>query len=224
MRKTILAASLATAAFALPNLAAAQAAAPPRPRAAPPTTPSPATSGLFSEYRFRGISQTYGKPAHAGRLRLLPSQRLLRRQLELQRQRGRRLPGRQPGDGLLRRLEEDLGRLGHRRRRDLLLLPRHPRELLQRCSARSTTSPARSPTATCTTSRATSAAAGSSSRSSTRARSRDYFQAPNTDGSGYIDLSANYDLGDGWGIQGHVGHLNFKNMSKRSTTPTGSSA
>ncbi len=33
-----------------------------------------------------------------------------------------------------------------------------------------------------------------------------------TKGSGYLDLSANYDLGDGWGINGHVGTLNLKNV------------
>jgi uncharacterized protein (TIGR02001 family) len=32
-----------------------------------------------------------------------------------------------------------------------------------------------------------------------------------TRGSGYLDFSANYDLGDGWGVNGHVGHLNLKN-------------
>lgn len=39
----------------------------------------------------------------------------------------------------------------------------------------------------------------------------DYFSVPHTGGSGYLDLSANYDLGDGWGVNGHIGHLNFKN-------------
>ena len=38
----------------------------------------------------------------------------------------------------------------------------------------------------------------------------DYFGVPNSKNSGYVDLSANYDLGDGWGINGHVGHLRFK--------------
>lgn len=33
-----------------------------------------------------------------------------------------------------------------------------------------------------------------------------------TRGSGYLDLSANYDLGNGWGINGHVGTLNLKNV------------
>lgn len=40
----------------------------------------------------------------------------------------------------------------------------------------------------------------------------------NTRGSGYLDLSANYDLGDGWGVQGHVGHQKIKNYSDASYT------
>jgi uncharacterized protein (TIGR02001 family) len=40
----------------------------------------------------------------------------------------------------------------------------------------------------------------------------DYFSTPHTDGSSYFDVSANYDLGDGWGINGHVGYLNFENQ------------
>lgn len=38
----------------------------------------------------------------------------------------------------------------------------------------------------------------------------DYFSAPETNGTHYLDLSANYDLGDGWGVNAHVGRLNFK--------------
>lgn len=33
-----------------------------------------------------------------------------------------------------------------------------------------------------------------------------------TKGSSYLDLSANYDLGDGWGVNGHVGTLNLENV------------
>ena len=39
-----------------------------------------------------------------------------------------------------------------------------------------------------------------------------------TRGTSYLDLSANYDLGDGWGINGHVGHLYAKNMKNGSYT------
>jgi len=65
MRKTIIAASLASAAFALPNFAAAQTAAAP---AAAPASPHTFTGNmsLVSDYRFRGISQTFEKPALQG--------------------------------------------------------------------------------------------------------------------------------------------------------------
>lgn len=35
----------------------------------------------------------------------------------------------------------------------------------------------------------------------------DYFGVPDTDGTNYYDLSATYDLGSGWGLTGHVGSL-----------------
>jgi uncharacterized protein (TIGR02001 family) len=48
----------------------------------------------------------------------------------------------------------------------------------------------------------------------------DYFSArgtgsndgKSTKGTSYLEANANYDLGDGWGVNGHVGHLNFKNV------------
>ena len=33
-----------------------------------------------------------------------------------------------------------------------------------------------------------------------------------TKGTGYLELNAAYDLGDGWGINGHVGRLNLENV------------
>lgn len=39
-----------------------------------------------------------------------------------------------------------------------------------------------------------------------------------TKGTSYLDLSANYDLGNGWGVNAHVGHLNLKNGYKGSYT------
>ncbi len=61
MRKTLLAASIA-AAFAFPSASYAQASA------AAPASPHTFTGnvGLFSSYRFRGIDQTFGKPALQG--------------------------------------------------------------------------------------------------------------------------------------------------------------
>lgn len=59
MRKTVLAAAVA-AAVAVPGLASAQATAP----ASPHTVAG--NMGLFSDYRFRGISQTFQQPAIQG--------------------------------------------------------------------------------------------------------------------------------------------------------------
>lgn len=41
----------------------------------------------------------------------------------------------------------------------------------------------------------------------------DYFSVPETDGTSYLDLAANYDLGNGWGVNAHVGHLFMKSLS-----------
>lgn len=63
MRKTLFAASLATAALATPALVQAQAAP-----AAAPASPHTFTGnvGLYSQYIFRGLTQTNGKPALQG--------------------------------------------------------------------------------------------------------------------------------------------------------------
>jgi uncharacterized protein (TIGR02001 family) len=46
----------------------------------------------------------------------------------------------------------------------------------------------------------------------------DYFSIPSTKNSHYFDLSGTYDLGDGWGVTGHVGYLKLKNFSNGSYT------
>jgi uncharacterized protein (TIGR02001 family) len=51
----------------------------------------------------------------------------------------------------------------------------------------------------------------------------DYFslRGPNgesTKGSSYLDLAANYDLGNGWGVNAHVGHLWMKDFSDANYT------
>ena len=42
----------------------------------------------------------------------------------------------------------------------------------------------------------------------------DYFMVPDTKGSNYLDLSAAYDMGNGWGVNGHAGHLSAHNFSE----------
>ncbi|MBL8417423.1 MAG: hypothetical protein JNN31_04220 [Dechloromonas sp.] len=45
----------------------------------------------------------------------------------------------------------------------------------------------------------------------------DYFSIPDTSGTNYFDLSGTYDLGDGWGILGHVGYTDLRGFE----SPTG---
>lgn len=40
----------------------------------------------------------------------------------------------------------------------------------------------------------------------------DFFSTPNSKGTWYLDASATFDLGDGWGLVGHVGYQKLKNQ------------
>ncbi|QII87609.1 hypothetical protein G3T20_11085 [Bordetella hinzii] len=40
----------------------------------------------------------------------------------------------------------------------------------------------------------------------------DFFSAPDTKGTWYLDGTANFDLGDGWGLVGHLGYQKLKNQ------------
>lgn len=50
----------------------------------------------------------------------------------------------------------------------------------------------------------------------------DYFSLPDSKGSSYLELNGNYDLGDGWGINGHVGHLFAKDYKYAGAAADGS--
>lgn len=41
----------------------------------------------------------------------------------------------------------------------------------------------------------------------------DFFGVENTDGSDYFDLTASYDMGSGWGLVGHIGHQRIEGAS-----------
>ncbi|MBL8484732.1 MAG: hypothetical protein JNJ60_21235 [Rhodocyclaceae bacterium] len=40
----------------------------------------------------------------------------------------------------------------------------------------------------------------------------DYFAVPETKNTGYLEVNGTYDLGNGWGLVGHIGRLNLKNF------------
>ena len=46
----------------------------------------------------------------------------------------------------------------------------------------------------------------------------DYFLVPDTKGTNYLDFSANYDIGNGWGAVGHIGRLKVHNFSEANYT------
>jgi len=50
----------------------------------------------------------------------------------------------------------------------------------------------------------------------------DYFSLPDTKGSSYLDLSGTYDLGDGWGIVGHLGSFHLDNWHTNTDLTKGS--
>jgi len=216
MRKTIIAASLATAAFAVPNLAAAQAAA----AAAPAPTPDftfTGNAGLFSSYRFRGIDQTFGEPAIQGGIDFSHTSGFYLGNWNSNVNQGAGYPGgniemdfyggwkKTWGDWGI-----DLGALyyyypGTNALRTGPILIQNNRNLNIRTGSIHNTD---------------LYIAGSWKWISLKYSNAisDYFGTPNTKNSDYWDLSANYDLGDGWGITGHVGHLNFKNMTNGNYT------
>ena len=41
----------------------------------------------------------------------------------------------------------------------------------------------------------------------------DYFSLPDTKGSSYLDFTGTYDLGNGWGVVGHLGSFKLKGWS-----------
>jgi uncharacterized protein (TIGR02001 family) len=208
MRKTIIAASLATAAFAVPNLAAAQAAAP---AAAPAPSEHTFTGnvGLFSSYRFRGIDQTFGKPAIQGGFDYSHVSGFYAGNWNSNVNQGAGYPGGNLEMDFYGGWKKTWGDWGI----DLGALYYY----YPGTNASPTSNPTVQNNRTLAfrngrVSNTDLYIAGSWKWISLKYSDAvsDYFGVPNSKNSGYLDLSANYDLGDGWGINGHVGHLNFK--------------
>jgi uncharacterized protein (TIGR02001 family) len=213
MRKTIIAASLATATFAVPNFAAAQAAA------AAPASPHTLTGnvGLFSQYRFRGIMQTYGNPALQGGVDYSHTSGFYAGNWNSNVNEGAGFPGGNLEMDFYGGWKKTWGDWGIDLGGIYYYYPGTHSGSSRMFSPFNNKS---GKIADGNVHNFEGYVAGSwkfLTLKYSRAFS-DYFQAPNTDGSGYRELNATYDLGDGWGINGHVGHLNFKNMSKADYT------
>jgi uncharacterized protein (TIGR02001 family) len=203
MRKTIIAASLASAAFAFPSLASAQAAASPHTLTG--------NAGLFSSYRFRGIDQTFGKPALQGGIDYSHSSGFYLGNWNSNVSSGAGYPGGNLEMDFYGGWKGSFGDFGLDLGAIYYYYPgtnSHPSSPFGVFNLKTGT-PLFGKVDN------TEVYIGGSwkwiSLKYFHATS-DYFGVPGTSGSHYLDLGANYDLGGGWGINGHVGSLKFKNQ------------
>lgn len=209
MKKTILASILA-AAFSIPAMA--QTAAPAEEATASPS-PLTANIGLFSSYRFRGIDQTFGKPALQGGFDYAHSSGLYVGNWNSNVSSGAGFP-----DGNLEMdfyggYKTTFGDFGLDVGGIAYYYPGSEGRGL-----------------------GTNAQSGAVTNKeiyiggSWKFLSLKYFYSVDdyfslrgingekTRGTNYLDLSANYDLGNGWGVNGHVGRLNMKNVNNADYT------
>jgi uncharacterized protein (TIGR02001 family) len=208
MRKTIIAASLAAAAVAVPNLAAAQAT----PAAAAPASPHTFTgnAGLFTDYRFRGISQTFKQPAFQGGVDYSHENGIYLGNWNSNVNSGAGFPGGNLEMDFYGGWKKTWGDWGL----DLgAIYYYYPGT--DATAANFAANPKTGKTHTGRIHNSEVYVGGSWKWLSLKYNHgiSDYFSLPDTKKSHYLDLSANYDLGNGWGIVGHVGSFKLKNWS-----------
>lgn len=209
MRKTIFAASLVTAAFALPSLALAQAAAP---AAAAPASPHTfaGNAGLFSEYRFRGISQTFKQAAFQGGVDYSHENGIYLGNWNSNVSSGAGFPGGNLEMDFYGGWKKTWGDWGL----DLgAIYYYYPGT--DATAANFVANPKNARTHTGKVHNSEVYVGGSWKWLSLKYYRgvSDYFSLPDTKKSHYLDFSANYDLGGGWGIVGHVGSFKLRNWS-----------
>lgn len=209
MRKTIVAVSLATAALAAPSLATAQAAA-----AAAPASPHTFTAniGLYSDYRFRGIAQTYGKPAIQGGFDYSHASGWYAGNWNSNVNEGAGFPAGNLEMDFYGGWKNTWGDWGLDVGAIHYYYPGSDANTANGTDA-AFTNPRNGKTHTGAVNNTELYIGGSWKWISLKyyQSTSDYFSLAGTKGSNYLDLSAAYDLGNGWGIVGHLGSLRVKN-------------
>jgi uncharacterized protein (TIGR02001 family) len=206
MRKTILAVSLAAAAVAAPTVASAQAAA------AAPASPHTFTGnvGLFTDYRFRGISQTFEKPAIQGGFDYSHSSGIYLGNWNSNVSEGAGFPAGNIEMDFYGGWKKTWGDWGL----DVgAIYYYYPGTDANATTGTQFTNPRNAANVhTGKVSNTELYIGGSWKWISLKYfyATSDYFSLPGTKGTDYIDLSANYDLGSGWNLIGHVGSLRLK--------------
>jgi uncharacterized protein (TIGR02001 family) len=209
MRKTIIAASLASAAFVLPNMAAAQTAAAP---AAAPASPHTFTGNmsLVTDYRFRGISQTFKQPALQGGFDYSHESGFYVGNWNSNVNEGAGFPAGNLEMDFYGGWKKTWGDWGL----DVgTIYYYYPGTDASAANGTTLVNP-RDPTKTHNgnISNWEVYIGGSWKWLSLKYYHAvsDYFSQPETSGSHYLDLSGTYDLGDGWNIIGHIGSFKLR--------------
>jgi uncharacterized protein (TIGR02001 family) len=207
MRKTIIAASLASAAFALPHYASAQTAA-----AAAPASPHTFTGNmaLVSDYRFRGISQTFKQPALQGGFDYAHASGFYAGNWNSNVHEGAGFPSGNLEMDFYGGWKKTWGDWGL----DLgAIYYYYPGSDASASNGTIFVNP-RDATKTHTGNVSnTELYIGGSWKWISLKYSHavsDYFSLPETSGSNYWDLSGNYDLGNGWNLLGHLGIFSLR--------------
>ena len=209
MRKTIIAATLASAAFAVPQLASAQAAAP---AAAAPASPHTFTGnlGLVSDYRFRGISQTFKKPAIQGGFDYSHTSGFYAGNWNSNVNEGAGFPAGNIEMDFYGGWKQTWGDWGL----DIgSIYYYYPGSDANLNAGTMFTNPRNGKVHTGSVHNWEIYIGGSWKWISAKYYHAvsDYFSMPDTSGSHYLDLSGTYDLGDGWNIIGHIGSFKLDN-------------
>ena len=206
MRKLVLPLALVASASAA-GIAAAQQAAP---------TPSPVAGNmtLVSEYRFRGIDQTFGKPAIQGGFDYSHASGVYLGNWNSNVSQGAGYPGGNIEMDFYGGYKKAFGDLGLDAGLIYYYYPGSDASLLGAANPHTTKTNSG-------TVHNTEFYIGGSWKWISLKWSHaisDYFMVPDTQGTNYYDLSATYDLGSGWGVNGHIGSLKVHSYTELNYT------
>ena len=209
MRKLLIA-STVSAAFWMPLTVSAQTA----PAAAAPTSPHTFTGnlGIFSEYRFRGISQTFKKPAIQGGIDYSHSSGIYLGNWNSNVNEGAGFPAGNIEMDFYGGWKNTWGDWGL----DIgAIYYYYPGTDANSTAGTQFVNPNTGATHTGSVNNQEIYLGGSWKFLSAKYYHSvaDYFSLPGTKGSHYLDLAATYDLGSGWGVVGHLGSFKLKNWS-----------
>jgi uncharacterized protein (TIGR02001 family) len=212
MRKLVLPVALAASAT-LSSIATAQ-------QAAAPTPPPPAVTGnmtLVTDYRFRGISQTLGRPAIQGGFDYAHESGLYLGNWNSNVSSAAGYPGGNLEMDFYGGYKKAFGDFGL----DVgAIYYYYPGSNANASPALALVNPHSSKTNSGTVHNFEGYIGGSWKWLSLKwfHAFSDYFSVPDTKGSNYIDFSATYDFGGGWGAVGHIGKAKVHNFSEADYT------